>query len=432
VIAGLAAAPCIGDNSRLSATARPDPAARPTHCHRCGSFFPHGTHMNFHEYQAKQLFADYGIAVPVGRVARTPEEAVDAAKAIGGDFWVVKAQIHAGGRGKAGGVKLAKTYDDVRAYAKGMLGTQMTTYQTAGVALPVDSVLITQATDIAQELYLSVLVDRSTQTVTFIASADGGVEIEKTAVDNPDAIKSLNVNYIQGLQPYQCRDMGFALGLNAKQVGQLTKIMLGLYKLFNEKDLALVELNPLAILTNGDLAVLDGKINSDDNATFRHPELAAMRDIRQEDETEVLASQHDLNYVTMDGNIGCLVNGAGLAMATMDVIKLNGGEPANFLDVGGGANKERVTEAFKLILRDPDVKAIFVNIFGGIVRCDMIAEGIIAAVKEVDVKVPVIVRLEGTNVEKGKALLKNSGLAIIPADDINDGAKKAVASVKAA
>ena len=388
--------------------------------------------MNFHEYQAKQLFAEYGIAVPAGRVARTPEEAVDAAKAIGGDFWVVKAQIHAGGRGKAGGVKLAKTYDEVRDYAKGMLGTKMATYQSAGVALPVDSVLVTQATDIAQELYLSVLVDRSSKAITFIASADGGVEIEKTAVENPDAIKTLHVNYVQGLQPYQCRDMGFALGLNAKQVGQLTKIMLGLFRLFNEKDLALVELNPLAILTNGDLAVLDGKINSDDNATFRHPELAAMRDIRQEDETEVLASQHDLNYVTMEGNIGCMVNGAGLAMATMDVIKLNGGEPANFLDVGGGANKERVTEAFKLILRDPDVKAIFVNIFGGIVRCDMIAEGIIAAVKEVDVKVPVIVRLEGTNVERGKELLKNSGLAITPADDINDGAKKAVAAVKAA
>ena len=387
--------------------------------------------MNFHEYQAKQLFAEYGIAVPAGRVARTPEEAVDAAKAIGGDFWVVKAQIHAGGRGKAGGVKLAKTYDEVRDYAKGMLGTKMATYQSAGVALPVDSVLVTQATDIAQELYLSVLVDRSSKAVTFIASADGGVEIEKTAVENPDAIKTLHVNYVQGLQPYQCRDMGFGLGLNARQVGQLTKIMLGLYKLFNEKDLALVELNPLAILTNGDLAVLDGKINSDDNATFRHPELAAMRDIRQEDETEVLASQHDLNYVTMDGNIGCMVNGAGLAMATMDVIKLNGGEPANFLDVGGGANKERVTEAFKLILRDDDVKAIFVNIFGGIVRCDMIAEGIIAAVKEVDVKVPVIVRLEGTNVELGKEILKNSGLAIIPADDINDGAKKAVAAVAA-
>jgi succinyl-CoA synthetase beta subunit len=384
--------------------------------------------MNFHEYQAKQLFGDYGIAVPAGRVARTPEEAVDAAKAIGGDFWVVKAQIHAGGRGKAGGVKLARSLDEVRTYAKGMLGTKMETYQTAGVALPVDSVLVTQATDIAKELYLSVLVDRGTRSITFIASSDGGVEIEKTAVDNPDAIKTLNVNFVQGLQPYQCRDLGFGLGLDAKQVGQLTKIMMGLYRLFNEKDLALVELNPLAILNDGSLAVLDGKINSDDNAGFRQAALLGMRDIRQEDETEVLASQHDLNYVTMDGNIGCMVNGAGLAMATMDVIKLNGGEPANFLDVGGGANKERVTEAFKLILRDPDVRAIFVNIFGGIVRCDMIAEGIIAAVKEVDVKVPVIVRLEGTNVEKGKEILKNSGLAIIPADDINDGAKKAVAA----
>jgi succinyl-CoA synthetase beta subunit len=386
--------------------------------------------MNFHEYQAKQLFAEYGIAVPAGRVARNPEEAVAAAKAIPGDLWVVKAQIHAGGRGKAGGVKLAKSFDEVRDYAKAMLGTKMATYQSAGVALPIDCVLISEGTDIAKELYLSVLTDRASKTITFIASAEGGVEIEKVAAENPDAIKSLHVNYVQGLQPYQCRQMGFALGLNSKQVGQLTKIMLGLFKLFNEKDLALVELNPLAILKNGDLAVLDGKVNSDDNATFRHPELAAMRDIRQEDETEVLASQHDLNYVTMDGNIGCMVNGAGLAMATMDVIKLNGGEPANFLDVGGGANKERVTEAFKLILRDPDVKAIFVNIFGGIVRCDMIAEGIIAAVKEVDVKVPVVVRLEGTNVEKGKEILKNSGLALIPADDINDGARKVVAAAK--
>jgi len=384
--------------------------------------------MNFHEYQAKQLFADYGIAVPAGRVARTPEEAVDAAKAIGGDFWVVKAQIHAGGRGKAGGVKLAKTLDQVREYAKGMLGTKMATYQTAGIALPVDTVLVTQATDIAKELYLSVLVDRGTRSITFIASAEGGMEIEQVAAENPEAIKTLNVNFVQGLQPYQCREMGFDLGLNAKQVNQLSKIMMGLYKLFNEKDLALVELNPLAILTNGDLAVLDGKINSDDNATFRHPELAAMRDIRQEDETEVLASQHDLNYVTMDGNIGCMVNGAGLAMSTMDVIALNGGSPANFLDVGGGATKERVTEAFKLILSSDKVKAIFVNIFGGIVRCDMIAEGIIAAVKEVDVKVPVIVRLEGTNVEKGKEMLKNSGLAIQAANDINDGAKLAVAA----
>ena len=386
--------------------------------------------MNFHEYQAKQLFADYGIAVPTGRVARNPEEAVAAAKAIPGDLWVVKAQIHAGGRGKAGGVKLARSYDEVRDYAKGMLGTRMATYQSAGVALPIDCVLISEGTDIASEMYLSVLTDRATKTITFIASAEGGVEIEKTAEENPDAIKTLHVNFVQGLQPYQCREMGFALGLNAKQVNQLTKIMLGLYRLFNEKDLALVELNPLAILKNGDLAVLDGKINSDDNATFRHPELAAMRDIRQEDETEVLASQHDLNYVTMDGNIGCMVNGAGLAMATMDVIALNGGSPANFLDVGGGATKERVTEAFKLILSSDKVKAIFVNIFGGIVRCDMIAEGIIVAVKEVDVKVPVIVRLEGTNVEAGKELLKGSGLAITAADDINDGAKKAVAAAK--
>ena len=386
--------------------------------------------MNFHEYQAKQLFAEYGIAVPTGRVARNPEEAVAAAKAIPGDLWVVKAQIHAGGRGKAGGVKLARSYDEVRDYAKGMLGTRMATYQSAGVALPIDCVLISEGTDIASEMYLSVLTDRATKTITFIASAEGGVEIEKTAEENPDAIKTLHVNFVQGLQPYQCREMGFALGLNAKQVNQLTKIMLGLYRLFNEKDLALVELNPLAILKNGDLAVLDGKINSDDNATFRHPELAAMRDIRQEDETEVLASQHDLNYVTMDGNIGCMVNGAGLAMATMDVIALNGGSPANFLDVGGGATKERVTEAFKLILSSDKVKAIFVNIFGGIVRCDMIAEGIIAAVKEVDVKVPVIVRLEGTNVEAGKELLKGSGLAITAADDINDGAKKAVAAAK--
>ena len=385
--------------------------------------------MNFHEYQAKQLFADYGIAVPTGRVARTPEEAVDAAKTIPGGLWVIKAQIHAGGRGKAGGVKLARTLDEVREYAKGMLGTRMATYQTAGVELPVDSVLVCEGTDIAKELYLSVLVDRDTKSITFIASAEGGMDIEQVAHEKPEAIKTLHVNYVQGLQPFECRDLGFALGLTAKQVGQLTKIMLGLYRLFNEKDLALVELNPLAILTDGNLAVLDGKINSDDNASFRHADLTAMRDIRQEDETEVRASQYDLNYVTMDGNIGCMVNGAGLAMATMDVIKLEGGAPANFLDVGGGANKERVTEAFKLILSSDKVKAIFVNIFGGIVRCDMIAEGIIAAVKDVGVQIPVIVRLEGTNVEAGKDLLKNSGLAIIPADDINDGAKKAVAAV---
>ena len=384
--------------------------------------------MNFHEYQAKELFAEVGIPVPAGQIARTADEAVEAAKALGGDFWVVKAQIHAGGRGKAGGVKLCKSLDAVKEAAAGMLGRKMETYQSGGRALPIDVVLVTEASDIAKELYISALVDRSTKSITFICSAEGGVEIEKVAAETPELIHTVHVNFVEGLQPYQCRQVGFAMGLNAKQCGQLTKIMLGLFTLFNKYDLSLIELNPLAINNHGDLMALDGKVNSDDNAEFRQPKTTAMRDIAQEDEAEVLAVKYNLNYVTMDGNIGCLVNGAGLAMATMDVIQLNGGSPANFLDVGGGATKERVTEAFKLILSSDKVKAIFVNIFGGIVRCDMIAEGIIAAVKEVDVKVPVIVRLEGTNVEKGKELLKNSGLAIQPADDINDGAKKAVAA----
>jgi succinyl-CoA synthetase beta subunit len=388
--------------------------------------------MNFHEYQAKQLFAEYGIPVPAGRVASTPAEAVDAAKALGSGPWMVKAQIHAGGRGKAGGVKFCKTTDDVFNAAIGMLGTKMATYQSGGVALPVNQVLVTEAGEIAKELYLSVLVDRGSKSITYIASSEGGVEIEKVAAETPHLIQTLNVNFVEGLQPYQARDVGFALGLNAKQVGQLVKIMTGLYRLFNEKDLALVELNPLAILDSGDLYALDGKVNSDDNASFRHADLVAMRDKSQEDETEVLASQHDLNYVTMDGNIGCMVNGAGLAMATMDVIKLNGGEPANFLDVGGGATKERVTTAFKLILSSDKVKAIFVNIFGGIVRCDMIAEGIIAAVKDVGVKVPVIVRLEGTNVELGKKILAQSGLPILSADNLADAAEKIVKAVKEA
>ena len=386
--------------------------------------------MNFHEYQAKELFAEVGIPVPAGRVARTPSEAAEAAKAIGGNHWVVKAQIHAGGRGKAGGVKLVKTVDAVREAARAMLGTGMVTYQSAGRAMPVDSVLVTEATDIVKELYLSMLVDRSSKTITYICSAEGGIEIEKVAEHNPEAIHQVNVDYVQGLQPYQCRQVGFAMGLSPKNVNQLTKIMLGMYKLFNDFDMSLIELNPLALVASGDLMALDGKLNSDDNAAFRQPRLQAMRDIAQEDATEVLASKYDLNYVTMDGDIGCMVNGAGLAMATMDVISLSGGSPANFLDVGGGATKERVSEAFKLILSSDKVKAIFVNIFGGIVRCDMIAEGIIAAVKEVDVKVPVVVRLEGTNVEKGKEILRASGLAIIAADDINDGAKKVVAAAK--
>jgi succinyl-CoA synthetase beta subunit len=388
--------------------------------------------MNFHEYQAKELFAEYGIPVPPGKVASTPEQAVEAAKALGGEQWMVKAQIHAGGRGKAGGVKFCKTFDDVRTAAAGMLGKNMETYQSGGRALPVNLVLVTDATDIAKELYLSILVDRDSKTVSFIASAQGGVDIEQVARETPQDIHTIEINFVEGLQPYQCRKLGFDMGLNAKQANQLTKIMLGLYKLFNEKDLALVELNPLAIIASGDLMALDGKVNSDDNAEFRHPKLAAMRDLSQEDAAEAAAVQHNLNYVTMDGNIGCMVNGAGLAMATMDVIKLAGGEPANFLDVGGGATKERVTEAFKLILSSDKVQAILVNIFGGIVRCDLIAEGIIAAVKEVGLKIPVIVRLQGTNVEKGRELLANSGLAITPADDLNDAAYKAVASVKAA
>jgi len=386
--------------------------------------------VNIHEFQAKEILERYGVPVLKRGVARSPEETAEVAKKLGGTV-VVKAQIHAGGRGKAGGVKFCKTTDDVKAAAAKMLGTSMETYQSAGVALPIGLVLVTEAGEIAKELYLSVLVDRGTQSITYIASSEGGVDIEQVAAETPEKIQTLNVDFVEGLQPYQAREIGFKLGLNAKQANQLAKIMGGLYTLFNEKDLALVELNPLAILDSGDLYALDGKVNSDDNATFRHKDLAAMRDKTQEDEAEVRASEYDLNYVTMDGNIGCMVNGAGLAMATMDVIALNGGSPANFLDVGGGATKERVTEAFKLILSSDKVKAIFVNIFGGIVRCDMIAEGIIAAVKEVDVKVPVVVRLEGTNVEAGKKLLAESGLAITPADDINDGAKKAVAAVAA-
>ncbi len=385
--------------------------------------------MNFHEYQAKLLFADYAIPVPAGRVAGTPEQAVEAARAIGGEQWMVKAQIHAGGRGKAGGVKFCASIDAVREAAAGMLGKSMSTYQSGGRALPVNLVLITEANDIEQELYLSALVDRASKTVSFIVSAAGGVDIETVARETPEQIHTVLVDYVQGLQPYQCRKVGFAMELNTKQVGQLTKIMQGVYRMFMEQDLSLIELNPLAVVASGDLIALDGKINSDDNADFRHPKLVAMRDVSQEDPAEAEAADHHLNYVQMDGSIGCMVNGAGLAMATMDVIKLNGAEPANFLDVGGGATKERVSEAFKLILSSDKVRAILVNIFGGIVRCDMIAEGVIAAVKEVGVTIPVVVRLEGTNVEKGRELLAASGFKIIPATDLNDAARKAVAAL---
>ncbi|MFO1505607.1 MAG: ADP-forming succinate--CoA ligase subunit beta [Lysobacterales bacterium] len=388
--------------------------------------------MNFHEYQAKELFSAYGIPVPPGKVAASANEAVDAARLLGGEQWMVKAQIHAGGRGKSGGVKFCKSLDAVKAAAAGMLGTRMATYQSGGRALPVDRVLVTEATDIVKELYLSVLVDRATRQVTFIASSRGGVDIEQVARETPDDIHTVAVDFVEGLQPYQCRQLAFDMGLTAKQANQLVKIMLGLFRLFNDKDLSLVELNPLAIVAGGDLAALDGKVNSDDNAAFRHPELVAMRDIAQEDPAEAAASKNNLNYVTMDGDIGCMVNGAGLAMATMDVIKLAGGEPANFLDVGGGATRERVTEAFKLILSSDKVRCILINIFGGIVRCDLIAEGVIAAVKEVGLEIPVVVRLQGTNVEQGRALLARSGLKITPADDLNDAAQKAVAAAKAA
>jgi succinyl-CoA synthetase beta subunit len=385
--------------------------------------------MNFHEYQAKELFAEYGIPVPAGIVAATPLAAVEAAREMGGDMWVVKAQVHAGGRGKAGGVKLVRSLEGVRAEAEHMLNMKISTYQTGGLELPVENVLIAAAVDIANELYLSALIDRVNSCVTFMGSAAGGVNIEEVAATEPEKIISVNVDNTAGLQAFQSRKMGFGMGLTGLQVRQLGKIMSGLYRLFREKDLSLIEVNPLIIDNDGNLLALDAKINVDDNALFRHPELATMRDEAQEDPIEVAASKHDLNYVTLDGNIGCMVNGAGLAMATMDVIKLNGGEPANFLDVGGGSNASRVKEAFKLILSSPTLEAILVNIFGGIVRCDEIAEGIIAAISEVGVTVPVVVRLEGTNVDQGRALLNESGLAIIAADNLNDAANKAVAAV---
>jgi len=388
--------------------------------------------MNFHEYQAKELFASYGIPVPAGINATTPEQAVEAAREMGGEMWVVKAQVHAGGRGKAGGVKLVRSLDDVRAEAERMLSMSITTYQTGGRALPVDSVLIAEATDIESELYLSALVDRGHRCVTFMGSAAGGVDIEQVAAETPEQIVNVRINNTSGFLPYHARKMGFGMGLSAKHVRQLTKIMSALYDLFKDKDLSLVEVNPLIIDGNDDLIALDAKINADENALFRHPDLAEMRDEAQEDPTEVEASHHDLNYVTLDGNIACMVNGAGLAMATMDVIKLNGGEPANFLDVGGGTNAERVKEAFKLILSGDNVEAILVNIFGGIVRCDQIAEGIMQAVSEVGIEVPIVVRLEGTNAEQGRQMLADSDLTLISAVDLNDAAQRVVAAARKA
>jgi succinyl-CoA synthetase beta subunit len=369
--------------------------------------------MNLHEYQSKRLFADYGIPVPKGIPVKSPNAAVDAAKELGGDLWVVKAQVHAGGRGKAGGVKLARTRDEVHQYAEEMLGKQLVTHQSGPEGLPVNVVYVEAGSDIERELYLSMLVDREASRVAFIASAAGGMDIEKVAAETPEKIFTVAIAPDAGLQDYQARQLAFGLELDKTQMRQFGALIKRMYQLYIECDASLVEVNPLITTKAGDVIALDAKINIDGNALYRQPKLVELRDITQEDDKEREAAVHDLNYVSLEGDIACMVNGAGLAMATMDLIKLHGGDPANFLDVGGGATKERVAEAFKLILSNENVAAILVNIFGGIVRCDLIAEGIISAVKEVGVSVPVVVRLEGTNVDKGRELLASSGLDII-------------------
>jgi succinyl-CoA synthetase beta subunit len=382
--------------------------------------------MNLHEYQAKQLFAEYGLPVSEGIAVDTASEAAAAAKKIGGSKWVVKAQVHAGGRGKAGGVKLVDTPEAAEAFAQQWLGKKMVTYQTDARGQPVSKVLVETCTDIAQELYLGAVVDRSSRRVVFMASVEGGVEIEKVAAQTPEKILKAEIDPLTGAQPYQARDLAYRLGLKGVQVKQFTKLFLGLSKLFHDMDLALLEINPLVITDEGNLHCLDGKINIDGNAMYRQPKLREMHDPSQDDEREAQAAQWELNYVALDGNIGCMVNGAGLAMGTMDIVQLHGGSPANFLDVGGGATKERVTEAFKIILSDENVAAVLVNIFGGIVRCDLIAEGVIGAVNEVGVQVPVVVRLEGNNAELGREVLEKSGLNIIAATSLSDAAEKVV------
>jgi len=384
--------------------------------------------MNLHEYQAKQLFARFGIPVPSGEVAESPRAARQAADRLGGSVWVVKAQIHAGGRGKGGGVKLAHSLDEVQAAAAGMLGVRLVTKQTGSAGLPVNQVYVEAGSEIERELYLSLLVDRAHERVTFVASAAGGMDIEEVAATTPEKIFTVSVNPAAGLQAYQSRILAAALSLDKEQRRQFVALTARLYALFCECDAGLVEINPLIVSKSGQILALDAKVNIDDNALFRQPGLVAMRDPTQEDDMERSASEHDLSYVSLDGNIACMVNGAGLAMATMDLIKLRGGEPANFLDVGGGATPERVAEAFKLLLSNRQIGAILVNIFGGIVRCDLIAEGIVSAIRDVKVLVPVIVRLEGTNVEQGRALLAKSGLDIVTAEDLTDAADKAVAA----
>ena len=385
--------------------------------------------MNLHEYQAKQLFASFGLPVPRGDVAFNVDDALQVAAQLPTLRWVVKAQVHAGGRGKAGGVKLVSTKEELIEYTKSLLGTRLVTYQTDAHGQPVNAVLVEETSDIDRELYLSAVVDRASRRVVFMASTEGGVDIEKVASETPEKIFSVTVDPMTGVMPFQCRDIAFKLGFTDQQINQFTTIMMGLGKLFVECDLSLLEINPLVVTKTGQLVCLDGKVTIDDNALYRHPKLKSMRDMSQEDERENRAHDWELNYIPLDGNIGCMVNGAGLAMATMDVIKLHGGDPANFLDVGGGATKERVSEAFKIILSDEKVKGILVNIFGGIVRCDLIAEGILAAVKEVQVKIPVVVRLEGNNAAIGAEILNKSDLNVIAAGSLTDAAKKIVAAI---
>jgi len=388
--------------------------------------------MNIHEYQAKALLAKYGVAVPKGGVAYTAAEAEQVAKELGGPVWVVKAQIHAGGRGKGGGVKLVKSVEEVRETARKMIGMTLVTHQTGREGKAVKRVYIEEGCDIKRELYLGMLIDRTTSRVTLMASTEGGVEIEEVAARSPEKILRVAVDPVVGLQPFYARKIAFGLGLVGQEVASAVKFLSGMYNAFVGLDASLVEINPLVITGTGEVVALDAKMNFDDNALFRHRDVADLRDEDEEDPTEREASRHDLNYVKLDGNIGCMVNGAGLAMATMDIIKLYGGEPANFLDVGGGATKERVTTAFKLILSDANVEGILVNIFGGIMRCDVIAEGVVAAAREVSLHVPLVVRLEGTNVELGKKILVQSGLPIVSADNLADAAEKVVKAVKEA
>lgn len=388
--------------------------------------------MNIHEYQAKQVLEAYQVPVPRGHVAFTPDEAVKAAEELGGPVWVVKAQIHAGGRGKGGGVKVVKSLEEVREEATRMLGMTLITHQTGPEGREVGRIYVEDGSDIARELYLSALVDRATSRISFIASTEGGMDIEEVAAQTPEKILTIDVDPAGGISGHHGRQIAFALGLEGDQVKQATALIANLYRAFVEKDMSLLEINPLVVTGAGHLICLDAKVNFDSNALYRHDDIMDLRDLAEEDPAEVKASEFDLNYIKLDGTIGCMVNGAGLAMATMDIIKLYGAEPANFLDVGGGATKEKVTEAFKIIMSDDNVEGILVNIFGGIMRCDVIAEGVVAAARETRLAVPLVVRLAGTNVELGQKILSESGLTIIPADDLDDAAEKIVAAVKEA